>query len=518
VLSLNFDTLGTGICTGDEINLVRALAAGGPSNVNGSQVIYATTDGPGPNEITSPVGGNVWVTTNATAVSGTSSTFANVTLNGPGGSSINANQFPISGVAIDTSDPTGKTAYVTVMGFTGGPGHVWQTTNAGVSWIDFTGTGGNALPDSPVNAVVVDPSTHTVYVGTDVGVFQTATSAAAWTEVGPIPNALGGTTGFLPNVAVTALAIFNSGGQKLLRASTYGRGVWQFNLLTTPTFEIAVSNTPLTVLAGSTGTFNGTLTAVNGYNNSVALSCTAGSSSPPNPCTPSPASLTPTSTGAVFSLNVGPAAIGSYNFNVQGVGTDPNGTTQVAALTLQVVSFALSTPSPSTVIEPRGAISSPVSFQLTAQGSFDQSVTLSCSFSPSIAGASCAFTPQATVNLTSGAPVAMTATVSVPATTPTGNYTVTLQASTSTGLGPATASFTATVTTNPDFVLGEPSTFPNVKAGSTGTSGPITISSQDGFSGTVSLSCAPTFGANSCSVSPGSVNSFPATAAMRLPS
>src|ERR1700728_1334978 len=139
LLSLNFDTLGTGTCSGNEINVVRALAAGGPSNTNGSQVVYATTDGPGPNDITSPIGGNVWVTTNATAVSGTNSTFANVTLNGPGGNSINANQFPVSSVAIDTSDPTGNTAYVTVMGFTGGPGHVWQTINAGASWIDFTG-------------------------------------------------------------------------------------------------------------------------------------------------------------------------------------------------------------------------------------------------------------------------------------------------------------------------------------------------------------------------------------------
>jgi hypothetical protein len=47
--------------------------------------------------------------------------------------------------------------------------------------------------------------------------------------------------------------------------------------------------------------------------------------------------------------------------------------------------------------------------------------------------------------------------------------------------------------------------------GSTGTSGPIVISSQDGFSGTVSLSCPATFGANSCSVSPASVSTFPAT-------
>ncbi|MFZ0816092.1 MAG: hypothetical protein WAM78_11265 [Candidatus Sulfotelmatobacter sp.] len=515
LLSLNFDTLGTGTCTGNEVNVVRALAAGGPSNANGSQVIYATTDGPGPSDITSPIGGNVWVTTNATAVSGTSSTFANVTLNGPGGNSINANQFPVSSVAIDTSDPTGNTAYVTVMGFTGGPGHVWQTTNAGTSWIDFTGTGANALPDSPVNAVVVDPGSHTVYVGTDVGVFESATSSAAWTEVGAIPNAGGGATGFLPDVAVTALALFNSGGQKLLRASTYGRGVWEFNLLATPNFEIQVANTPLTVLAGSTAIFNGTVTAVNGYNNTVELSCTAGSSNPPSPCTPSPSVLTPISTGAAFLLNVGASAVGSYNFNLQGLGSDPNNTMQATPLTLNVVSFGLSTPLPVTVTEPRGATSPPVSFQVTVQGSFNQSVTLGCGFSPSIAGATCAFTPQATVDPTSSSPVPMTATVSVPASTPIGNYTVTLQAVSSGGLGPATASFTASVVLNPDFILSEPTAFPTVKAGSSGTTGAIAITSQDGFNSPVSLNCTAT-GANSCSIIPSSVSSFPATATLTI--
>jgi hypothetical protein len=510
-LSLNFDTLGTGTCSGGEVNLVRALAAGGPTGANGSQVIYATTDGNGPSDLTSPVGGNVWVTTNATAVSGVSSTFTKVTLNGPGGSSINPNQFPISSIAIDSSDATGNTAYVTVMGFTGGPGHVWQTTNAGVSWIDFTGTEADALPDSPVNAVLVDPSAHVVYVGTDVGVFQSPTSGAAWTEVGPASNPAGGSSGFLPNVAVTALALFNSGGQKLLRASTYGRGVWQFNLLATPDFQIAVANTPLTAFAGTTATFNGTVTALNGYNNSVALSCTAGSSSPPSPCTPSPVSLTPTSTGAAFLLTAGTSTSGDYNFNVQGAGSDPNNITHTAALTLHVVNFGLTTPSPSTVTEPRGATSPPVSFQVTAQGSFNQSVTLSCGFSPSISGATCAFVPGAVVSPTSSSPVNMTATVTVPAGTTTGNYTVTLQATTTGAPAPSTTSFTVTVTSNPDFILSEPSAFPNVKQGSTGTSGPIVISAQDGFSGTVSLSCVTTFGVNSCSISPASVSTYPAT-------
>ncbi|MGA8622306.1 MAG: hypothetical protein WB660_27775 [Candidatus Sulfotelmatobacter sp.] len=112
----------------------------------------------------------------------------------------------------------GRAADVTVMGFSGGPGHIWRTTNAGVSWIDWTDASGSApLPDSPVNSVVVDPVEHIVYVGSDVGVFQSSTSSAVWTEVGV-------SGGFLPNVAVTALALFNSDCQRLLRASTYGRG------------------------------------------------------------------------------------------------------------------------------------------------------------------------------------------------------------------------------------------------------------------------------------------------------
>ncbi len=413
MLSLNFDTLGVGTCNGDEVNTVRALAAGGSANASGSQVIYATTDGLGPNDLSTPIGGNVWVTTNATAVSGVISTFTNVTLNGPGGSSINPNQVPISSVAIDTSDATGNTAYVTVMGFTGGPGHVWQTTNAGNTWTDWTDFGGTEpLPDSPANAVVVDPSAHMVYVGTDVGVFQSSTFAPAWTELGPTSSSQ--QNGFLPNVAVTALAIFNSGGQKLLRASTYGRGVWQFNLVSTPDFQIAVSNTPLTVFPGTTATFNGTVSALNGYNNSVALSCTAGSSPPPTPCAPMPVSVTATSVGAAFLVTPGTGTIGDYNFNVQGIGSDPNNTTHVAAVTLSVVNFGLTKPSPATLNEPPGAASPPISFQATAQGSFNQSVSLSCGFSPSISGANCVFTPGAVVNPTSVSPVNMTATVIVP--------------------------------------------------------------------------------------------------------
>ncbi len=69
----------------------------------------------------------------------------------------------------------------------------------------------------------------------------------------------------------------------------------------------------------------------------------------------------------------------------------------------------------------------------------------------------------------------------------------------------------AVVTGNPNFLFSETGTFPVVKAETTGTSGALTITAQDGFSGAVNLSCLSTFGSGSCSVSPTSVSKYPAT-------
>ena len=501
-LSPNFDTLGSGTCSGSEVNQILALAAGGPTDSNGSQVVYATTSGMGPLTGSSPAGGHVWVTTNATnGIPG----FADVTNNGPQGS-INPNQFPVSSVAIDPSDATGATAYVTIMGFTGGTGHVWKTANAGAAWTDFTAN----LPDAPVNAVIVDPVHPQIYIGTDVGVFASPTSAASWTEVGPVAGPT--QTGFLPNVAVTALGIFNSGGEELLRASTYGRGMWQFGLQVTQDFQLSIGNTPLTVFSGSEGTFGGTLAAVNGYASPVTLSCVPGTTTPPVTCTVPQSPLIP-GPAATFAVEVMDVP-GDYNFNLKAAGSDANQTTDTVPLTLHVVSFALTTPSPANVTVRRGTTSPPVSFEVTAAGSFNQSVTLTCSVG--IANANCLLTPGNTVSPTSTTPVLMTATVTVPAGTAPGIYPVAIQATTSGAPATVTTSFSITVTFSPDFVLTEVTAFPEVNAGSTGTSGPILITAQDGFSGLVSLNCPSTFGANSCSVSPASVSTFPATVTLAI--
>ncbi|MGH9496739.1 MAG: hypothetical protein ACRD3B_17200, partial [Candidatus Sulfotelmatobacter sp.] len=299
-------------------------------------------------------------------------------------------------------------------------GHVWKTTNAGASWSDFTAN----LPDSPANAVIVYPAGADVFVATDVGVFVSSTAGPNWTELGPDPAS--GEPGFLPNVAVTALGVFTSGGQQLLRASTYGRGIWQFNLVSTPDFDLTISNSPLDLFAGQSGALNGSVTAIDGYAGSVTLSCLAGTTSPPPTCLPSPVTLTP-GNATPFTVAVG-GGTGEYDFSVQGVGSDPGHTTHLFPVTLEFLDFGLTTPTPASVDVEAGATSPPVSFQVTAGASFNQIVTVSCA--TPIAGAICSLTPGATVNPSSSAPVNMTAAVTVPAATAAGSYPVTISATT----------------------------------------------------------------------------------------
>jgi hypothetical protein len=503
-LSPNFESLGSGTCTGAEVNQVRSLATAGPTtSSSGSSVIYATTSGLGPTQgsLMTPAGGRVWTTKD---VSSGIFSFVDVTENGPDGN-INPNQFPLSSVAADLSDGTGNTAYVGIMGFTGGSGHVWKTTNGGTTWTDFTAN----LPDSPVNAVVVYPALAQVYVGTDVGVFASSTSTADWTELGPNPAT--NRAGFLPNVAVTALGVFASGGQQLLRASTYGRGMWEFNLVVTPDFQVSVANATLTVFPTQSAVFTGTITALNGYASAVTLTCATGATAAPSVCSPSPVTLTPASKTPFSVSTSGP--VGDYNFKIQAVGSDGNRVTHNIPLALHVINFGMTAPSPASVTVPRGTTSQAVNFRITASGPFDQSVSIACS--TTIPNAICSLTPGSNVNPTSSAAVDLTARVNVPSTTAPGNYTATLQATSAGAPAPLTGSFTVRVTSNPHFDLTVPESIQR-KAGDTTVTGSISITSEDGFAATVSLSCTSSYPGSSCAVAPSSVSSYPASATLTV--
>jgi hypothetical protein len=503
-LSLNFDTFGTGTCTGAEVNAIRALAAGGSTDANGSQVIYATTDGPGPSNPGSPVGGNVWVTINATAVSGTSSTFSNTTFNGPGGTSINANQFPISSVAIDTSDSTGNTAYVTVMGFTGGPGHVWQTTNAGASWIDFTGAGSaNPLPDDPVNAVVVDPATHIVYVGTDVGVFESFTSSPSWTEVGPAPSSI--TTGFLPDVPVTALSIFTSGCQKLLRASTYGRGVWEFVLPLSsgvPDFCLSEPIPFPTVNAGSTNTQGSiTITSANGFNGSISLTCSLASGNGSCSMNPTSVNLPPLTATATANaiVNAANLAAGSYQLSVQATS---GSITSDMVVPFNVADYQLTGTQSLTIT---AGAQGTANLTITPTTFYAGSINANCDAS-ALAGATCNVSPANPISVNAGIAVPISVTITAPSGAAPGLYNMTVATQDTSGnpnhnltIGVTVPSSTGTGTSNA-FQLATTQAFPAALYPGAQTSAKLSVTPN--YSGSVTASCDASTFAGQCSVTP----------------
>ena len=455
-LSFNFDDDTSSSCTGEELNLIRSMAAGGPTSANGSKVIYAGTEA-----------GRVFVTANA---DGGPLQWEDRT------GTINPGNFPISSLAIDATDATGQTAYVTIMGF--GVAHAFRTQDAGLHWTSANGSGESTLPDAPANSVVVDPGDNvTAYVGTDVGVFVTHDAGSTWAEQGPASG-----QGMLPNVAVTRLRIFNAGGTVRLRASTYGRGLWESVLVANPDFSLSIADSELTLFYGQAGGYTGTLTALDGYASTVNLSCYSGN--PPSTCTPSPSNLVPTDTGAAFSVAVGGAA-GDYAFNIRGVGTDEQHVTHVKAVTLHMIDFGVTTPSPSAVDVNRGSVSPQINFQAWAQGAFNGTVTLSCT---ALSGLSCNFSPSTTVTPTAGHPVSIQLTISAAANTQLGATTVTISANTPGAPAAKTQLVIVTVKNEPDYSVSTPSLELMSLPGQQVII-PVTLTPVNGYHGQVRIAC-----------------------------
>ncbi len=477
-LSPNFEVGGNGSCSGTETNMVRALALGGPrDNAGNSRVIYAATNGEGPSLLTTPAGGRVWVTTDA----GGPNTWLDRT------GSINPQGFPISSIVIDPSDTSGQTAYAAIMGFHAS--HVWKTISAGLWWFDFSGN----LPDAPADTLLIDPTTSTIYVGTDAGVFASDTANPNWIEVGPPV----GQVGFLPNVAVTSLQLFDSGGSQRLRAGTYGRGVWEFNLVTTPDFQISIANSQQTVFAGQSATYNGILYALNGYASAVDLSCTGGNTAAPQKCSVNSATVTPTAQGATFTFTASDAA-GNYFFGLQANGNDPGAITHGAPVVLHVVDFSLSAPVPAAVTVAPGASSVPISLMISAAGAFTGTVALSCGSLP--AGITCQFQPASANPIAN--PVSVALTVSASSTAALASSQITISAVT-TGTSPKTQSLSLTIAATPDYTLSVSNSSLSAQVNATATFDGV-ISGLNGYSSSVALSCG-TGAPPTCTVTPSGI-------------
>jgi photosystem II stability/assembly factor-like uncharacterized protein len=138
-------------------------------------------------------------------------------------------------IEFDPSDS--RVAYLTYSGY--GTPHVFRTTDAGQNWTDISAN----LPDIPVQAVTVDPLyPEYLYVGTDLGVFQSSNTGASWIDYNE------------GMVDAMILDLTVSRSNEALRASTFGNGVYQRPLPRFPTLALLTPGGGEIFIGGETET------------------------------------------------------------------------------------------------------------------------------------------------------------------------------------------------------------------------------------------------------------------------
>ena len=130
-----------------------------------------------------------------------------IAASGPGGAAI-------TDLAVDPRDA--RVAIVAQGGFS--PNNkIWRTIDGGVTWANLS----LDLPNIPVLAVVLEPGSRDITIGTDLGVFTLRNGTSSWS---PVVNGL-------PNVAVFDL-VFDAPRSRLI-AATHGRGMFSLDVTVT---------------------------------------------------------------------------------------------------------------------------------------------------------------------------------------------------------------------------------------------------------------------------------------------
>lgn len=94
---------------------------------------------------------------------------------------------------------------------------ILKTANFGSSWIDIS----SDLPKVPVNDLFIDPlNPGVMYLANDFGVYRTTDNGGSWARFGS----------GMPFVPVLDLNCFSHAGLRLLRAATFGKGLFEFDL------------------------------------------------------------------------------------------------------------------------------------------------------------------------------------------------------------------------------------------------------------------------------------------------
>lgn len=158
-----------------------------------------------------------------------------------------------SGITSIECHPTDVNRVWCTVGGTGG-NRVYYSPDGGTTWNNITGT----LPNLPVNIIKYEVNGQDgLYLGTDVGVYYRDNNTGDWV---PFSNNL-------PNVVVMDLEINQTAG--LVRAGTYGRGVWSSG-----TYDQLTDNAGLTAVIKPNGnicgsTFTPEVTLINSGSNAM---------------------------------------------------------------------------------------------------------------------------------------------------------------------------------------------------------------------------------------------------------
>jgi photosystem II stability/assembly factor-like uncharacterized protein len=254
------------------------------------------------NNVVVGVRSQVWVSTNALAMSGV--TFTNITRNLPGRD--------VTRVAFDPNDPTVIYAVMSGFGTAAQPRNVFRTTIGGTMWTDIS-----APVNVPVNAIALDSATNptTIYIGNDLGVLRSVDDGVTWTVLDDL---------HLPNVPVTDLAINEAAG--VLRAATFGRGVFDLAQASGPVIAVNAENglqfgnacagTPqyLTITVFNVGTSDLVINSVQRLIGSTDFSVL------PNP--PTPITISPNS-HVDFTVQYNPVTPGTQQATIRITSNDP---------------------------------------------------------------------------------------------------------------------------------------------------------------------------------------------------
>ena len=203
----------------------------------------------------------------------------------------------IQSIRFSPTDP--NKIYVCLASYSGNS--LYCSVNGGTTWASIS----TGLPALPANCLAFQ-NNGDIFCGTDLGVYTRSASATTWS---PYTNGM-------PGVAITALNIFAPTAK--LRASTYGRGLWESPLtdvnvppsvvITSPTNNASFGAPAIISIAANAVDSDGTISKIDFYNGTALIG---------------------TSTAAPFGYNWSNVAAGNYTITAKA--TDNSGNMSISA-------------------------------------------------------------------------------------------------------------------------------------------------------------------------------------------